>query len=200
MFIDMIELQARFGSYLWNRCRRFRGRGFDPEDIYQDVLLEAAKESFRVKPTRCRDSGDSLPYDPADVQRFMRCLVIDRLDYYARRCRVIDPQRLPDNSGSMEPRGFDALIRNVRDALDGLEQEIFDQIVYPDLLTWKIAKDEQDEARADTTRLRMNIHNELQVKGKHIAQRLGISPATMSRRLKTVHRAVSDAMSWIGPA
>jgi len=183
--MEFKDIYLKYGPQVWRIAKRYDvGFGiWDADDLYQQTLIHLYA-GF--------DSGVIGDNEKIVTSYIISCIIdILRVERY-REMLSLDSmqQRQKERAEPVSIRTYEqykAEVENLKTSLaEKLPEIIFEtiwEIMFPREETVQRAIIENLEASKDKTRLRMNVRK-AKVTGKHVRDTLGISKATLSRRLQ----------------
>ncbi len=199
MLVPMADILKHHGEKIWYLANRFRLGMWDDTDMFQELLLRLSQHQFMAVETPCLcGCGETLPWSGGHINRKLSSLAIDvrrkeGSDQRRGKKRFLRDDRPRQQSVWAAASNRD-LARRILDVMTTAERQILELIANPDAET--IARAEADQAQAREAAkqdgvLRMNVHN-LKIFNKHVAQRLGVTNAAVSRALQSARQLLSD--------
>lgn len=196
----MEEIALMYGAFAWKVANRYATGILEPEDIWMDLMLELS--------VKAHDEG----FDWQNQDRTKSYIIsksISKCRYERRRQNrkqeieddhhpvvVLDPEEIVVKEQNMPfgeieikvecgVRTAEQEIRLKLKHMDSKKRMLVMGLLFPPRQAWDLATEEHLKAVKDQKdgKLRMNVHKDVEVKGKHVAKALQVSNATFSRAM-----------------
>lgn len=194
--LSIDQIVKYHGERIWYAANCAKVGIWDADDIYQQLVILIHEHSFKKQKTLCRQSGKILAWNPSHVNRFLQSRALDfRRNEHRRRTSddavlVFHPAIVEtpvDRSERLnrEESAHDVLA-DVIASINDLERKVLELLIDPNDDLIALAQRDRDKAlkERECGALKMNIHGDLVVLKRHIAEYLGVSPATVCRAVK----------------
>ncbi len=186
----MLTIANGFREKLVHLARKYsKGTGLDPEDMISELIMLAHAEDWKVKPTKCRRSGHIAAVDPAHINRFLasRAADIRRREIRRRKKAVVQAtfDHLPAKA-LRTAHSEDEMILVLSKNLTHQQLHIVLLKMVPDATVLRLAERDHKRKYHQTT----GLAREIVVYDRHIAERLHISEATVSRATTSARNAL----------